>query len=205
MILAIATPRASGAELLPPSQKATVIALPGCEGGRATQAIYNPCADQMAIYDAGLAEAKAAGKSLAIVFGATWCPSCRSLKTVMPSAAWFAERNLGQRVHVVEIAISTLHAGKVTPVPSGVAVLDRLLAVRSDVKSRAVPFLGAVDAATGRVYLRNLDDLEPRQGGGWSVSELARVADEADIEVRGGIKAASEPGWLMRKWQRLVR
>ena len=179
--------------------------LPGCVNGRVSTPLYNACADQMTTFTAAVTRAKFADKSLLIVFGATWCPSCKSLKTVLPSPEWFAMQDLANRIEVTEIAISTLQAGRVTAVPSGVAVLDAVLASRTDVKQRAVPFLVVVHPVSGRVSARNLDDLEPRNGSGWDVAELARIAAVADTAVRGGAKATAEPGWLMRKWLRLVR
>lgn len=179
-----------------------------CEGPKGPALIYNICADQMAIFTDALGRTANSGKSLVVIFGATWCPTCKSLKAVMPSAELFSAAPGGKplidRVAVTEIAISTLENGKVKGVASGESVLGLVLKQRPEVKQRGVPFLAVIDAKSGRTYLRNLGDLEPTEGNGWNLARLADVVSAADIEVRGGPSAGGEPGWLKRKWQRLL-
>lgn len=180
-----------------------------CQSGKTPALIYNICADQMTLFTEALGRSAASGKSLVVVFGATWCPSCKSLKAVLPSAEFFAAapggKPLLERIAVTEIAISTLEGSKVKSVQSGEAVLSLVQKMRPEVKQRAVPFLAVVDPKSGRTFVRNLDDLEPAAGGGWSTTRLADLIAAADIEVRGGSAAPSEPGWFARKWQRLWR
>lgn len=181
-----------------------------CQNGKSPALIYDICADQMALFTEVLGRSAASGKSLVVIFGATWCPSCKSLKAVLPSADFFAATPAGkpllERVAVTEIAISTLENGKVKPVQSGDAVLALVQNKRPEVKQRAVPFLAVIDPKSGRTFVRNLDDMEPAAGsGGWSTARLANLISAADIEVRGGSAAPGEPGWLARKWQRLWR
>ncbi len=180
-----------------------------CQSGKTPALIYNICADQMALFSETLARAAASGKTVAVVFGATWCPSCKSLKAVLPSAEFFAMspggKPLLERIAVSEIAISTLESGKVKPVQSGEAVLALVLNKRPDVKQRAVPFLAVVDPRSGKTFVRNLDDMEPAPGAGWNTARLAGLIAAADIDVRGGSAAPGEPGWFARKWQRLWR
>lgn len=180
-----------------------------CGGPKAPALIYNICADQVALFTEALGRSAASGKSLVVVFGATWCPSCKALKAVVPSADLYSAapdgKPLIERVAITEIAISTLENGRVRGVPSGEAVLGLVLKQRPEAKQRAVPFLAVVDPKSGRTFVRNLDDLEPVAGNGWSVERVAAVISAGDIEVRGGAAAAREPGWLGRKWQRLWR
>lgn len=180
-----------------------------CQNGKTPALIYNICVDQMAHFTDALGRSAASGKSLVVIFGATWCPSCKSLKAVMPSVEFYAAAPSGKplldRVAVAEIAISTLENGKVRAVHSGDAVLSLVQSKRPEVKQRAVPFLAVIDSKSGRTFVRNLDDVEPVAGGGWSTTRLAELISAADIEVRGGDAVPGEPGWLARKWQRFWR
>lgn len=192
---------------LPPAGHAFTPA-PGCETAQQPNQIYDTCADQMALLGQARVEALASKRPLMVVLGANWCPSCKSLNRVLKSSGGASElsggvaagRPLAERVQIVEIAISTLYQGRVQPVPSGQAVLRAMLADHPDVTLRGVPFLAVVDPTTGSTSVRNLDDLEGASG--WSQAALAAAIEAAAIESRGGPKAASEPGWLARKWRR---
>lgn len=164
-----------------------------------TRATAEACTDQMARFADARASAAAAGKSLLVVFGATWCPSCKGLKTALPESL---SDGLAARVQIVEITISTLVDRKIRPVPSGEAVYQALKVARPGFQSRAIPFIALVEPVSGRTSARNLDDLE--QAGGWNRAALARAIDLALIEANGGASAPSEPGWLRRKWMRWV-
>lgn len=180
-----------------------------CNGTKPPALIYNICADQLALFSDALERTAQSGKSLVVVFGATWCPSCKALKAVVPSAALFSAmpggKPLVDRIAISEIAISTLENGKLKSVPSGEAVLALVLKQRPEAKQRAVPFLAVIDPQSGRTFVRNLDDMEPASGGDWSLDKIASAISAGDIEVRGGLPAPTEPGWLGRKWQRLWR
>lgn len=198
-----ATPAAAGWTVPPAGY--TFIAAAGCEKPNRAPSIYDACADQMRLFTEARTRAFAEKKTLLVVFGATWCPSCRTMKTALPSpevmGRTFQGRPLGDRVEVVEIAISTLAGSKMVSVPSGEAVHAGLKAARPEFVQRTIPFIAVVDPVTGRTSARNLDDLEARNGG-WNRDALATVIADADTEARGGRKAPGEPGWLMRKWQR---
>lgn len=201
-LVALASPSAADLRLPPPGYH--FAQAPGCERPSRQPKIYDDCADQMALFVRARAEAFGAKKQILVVFGANWCPSCRSLKAALATSAFnsraFKGVPLQDRVHVVEIAISLLHQGRVQAVPSGQAVLDAVLAARPDVKQRVIPFIAVVDPVTGRTAARNLDDLEGT--GGWNIDAVATVVAAADEETRGGAKAPGEPGWLKRKWLR---
>jgi thiol-disulfide isomerase/thioredoxin len=176
----------------------------GCDRPQRSGQIYDSCADQMSLFLRARAEAYGAKKQMLVVFGANWCPSCRSLKAVLTSpvvmAREFNQKALRDRVQVIEIATSTLHEGRVVPVPSGEVVLRGLLAARPDVKQRVIPFVAMVDPVTGAVSARNLDDLDGPQG--WDLPAIASALAAADEETRGGKPAPGEPGWLKRKLRR---
>jgi thiol-disulfide isomerase/thioredoxin len=178
---------------------------PGCTRQQKFQPrIYDDCADQMSLFQRARAEAFGAKKQVLVVFGANWCPSCRTFKTLTESPDFvsrpFKGKPLAERLHMVEIAVSRLHEGKVASVPSGEAVLNGVLAARPDLKQRTIPFIAVIDPITGRISARNLDDLAGPAG--WHASAVATVLAAADDESRGGPKAPGEPGWLKRKWQR---
>ena len=185
-----------------PAVAAGVVFTPtsGCEKPSRRTEFYDNCADQMVLFTKAHAEATAAGKTLLVVFGATWCPSCKGLKTALPAPLSVGPASHGQQVHVVEIALSTLVAGRVAIIPSGEAVRANLTIARPDFKQRAIPFLAAINPVTGRTSVRNLDDLE--YAGTWNEAALSRVVDDLVVGARGGAKSAHEPGWLMRKWRR---
>lgn len=173
---------------------------------RPGQAAYDVCADQMALFARGLADAKAQDRLLLVTFGATWCPSCASLQKAMaapdlPGGKGQASR-LGRAFHHIEIGISTLDKGAKTDMPSGEAVLQVVLTGAAGAKVRAIPFIAVVDPARmQRIWARNIDDIEGR-GGGFDLARLRELLDEAHVYVRGGGAAPSEPGWLKRKWLR---
>ena len=178
---------------------------PGCDRpNRPGTEIYNSCGDQMQHFLRARTQAYGEKKQLLVIFGANWCPQCKSLKTALAApdvlGRTFKGQPLGQRVHRIEIAISTLYQGRVAAVPSGEVVLRSILEKRPDVKQRAIPFLAVIDPVTGRSSVRNLDDLY--SGQGWNLPALATVIADAEQESLGGPKATAEPGWFKRKWLR---
>lgn len=178
------------------------------------EAAYPVCADQMALFTEALAQARATGRLVLIEFGATWCPWCRTLSTQLDGPAILGSasgpRTLGDDFLVLKIGISTLAKGRRTAIPSGEAVLERVLAAAPPTaKLRAVPFLAIVDpAAPVRTVVRNIDDLQ--RPGGSAGAEPSFDADgirafliAARDHARSGGDAPSEPGWLERKLRRL--
>lgn len=194
---------ARAAPTLPPAGYAFTPA-PGCEDGVTIPAIYDACADQMAVLTAALQKAAGADRRLLVVFGATWCPACRQLKVMLqrgvPELA--GREPVSPRLHMVEIAVSMLHRGRVTAVPSGNAALQVVLAERRDVKLRAVPFIAVIDPVSGRVSARNLDDLEDPRTSTLDPQKFAAILAAAEQEAATGVKAPAEPGWFARKWRR---
>jgi thiol-disulfide isomerase/thioredoxin len=202
LAVSLAGPAAADLRLPPPGY--TFVPAPGCDRPSRQPKLYDDCADQMALFLRARAEAYGAKKQLLVVFGANWCPSCRSLKAAITSPAVvdrpFKGVALKDRLHVLELAVSVLHQGRVVGVPSGQAVLDAVLAVRPDVKQRSIPFIAGIDPVTGKISARNLDDLDGPTG--WLHDGVATVIAAADEESRGGAPAPREPGWLKRKWLR---
>ena len=116
----------------------------------------------MALFKAAVAQAQADGKLLVVDFGATWCPWCRSLQAQWQSAALLGSKagnvDLAATFALVEIDISTIHAGRRVDVASGQAVLAEVLAATSGVKLRSVPFIAVVDPGDrARTIARNLE------------------------------------------------
>ncbi len=207
VLMLLAPTMATATEKLWPAQDPTYTFKPGpgCDRPQPV-AMYNPCQDQMVVFQTARTEAAKAGQTLLVVFGAAWCPSCRGLETALPLAlAETAARQTGAEqaggLRVVEIAVSTLMRGKVTAVPSGEAVMADLMRARPEFRQNGIPFVAFVDPISGRTSARNLDDLEQR--GSWSPNGLARIVASADAEVRGGPVAPGAPGWLARKWKRV--
>ncbi len=163
----------------------------------------------MALFAAGLEAARREGKLLLVVFGATWCPWCKTLHDALPGPELLGSTDgasdLGKAFHVVEIATSATSAGKMVKVPSGEAVLAHVLEKSAGVKLRAVPFIAALDPADGsRAFARNLDDLQQKGGTTHATAGVRSVLQSAYAELRLGQKAPPEPGWLARKLARLL-
>lgn len=176
------------------------------------EARYEICTDQVAVFDRALTRARAAKKLLIVDFGATWCPWCRSLQAQCPSAALLGHKsptvNLADAFDIVEIGISTMHAGRRIDVPSGQAVLGEVLAAAGGVKLRAVPFLAIIDPNDrSKTVARNLDDFEQQANGQHDPKRIRDFLIETHAYIRHGKTAPAEPGWLRAKlnraWMRL--
>lgn len=171
-------------------------------------AVYKVCADQMAIFGKGLADAKASGKLLLVTLGATWCPYCASLQKTLPSAEVLGRKgdalDYGAAFHHIEIGLSTIDKGAKAKIPSGEAVLGLILSQSPGVKIRAIPFMAVIEPTTGRVFARNLDDTGT-QDGRHDMPRMRAVLTEAHAFVKGTAAAPDEPGWVKRKllrwWQ----
>ena len=209
---------AAGAEswTLPPAGYAYApiarCAEPAAAELRPNEARYEICRDQMALFKAAVAQAQADGKLLIVDFGATWCPWCRSLQAQWQSAALLGSKagnvDLAATFALVEIGISTIHAGRRVDVASGQAVLAEVLAATSGVKLRSVPFIAVVDPGDrARTIARNLDDFEQASTGRHDATAVRDFLVGAHHHLRKGAAAPSEPGWLAKKlnraWARL--
>ncbi len=171
------------------------------------EARYEICTDQMALFDAALAKARTSNKLLIVDFGATWCPWCRSLQ-----AQWQSPTLLGHKggtidfatsFDILEIGISTIHAGRRLDVPSGHAVLNEVLAQTPATKLRSVPFLAVIDPNDrSKTVTRNLDDFESANAGRHDASFIRAFLTEAHDHIRNGATAPSPPGWLRAKFNR---
>ena len=188
---------APGAAHQPPSRcaVATTASL------RPNEARYAICADQRAVFADALDRAAKANKLLIADFGATWCPWCKSLQAQFKAGALADPAQF----EVVEIAVSTQSAdGRRDAVTSGEAVLAMVLAQRSGVKLRAVPFLAVVDPARPtRTVARNLDDLESNANGEHLAPRIREFLAAARTSILNGTPAPTEPSWLQTKWTRL--
>jgi len=178
------------------------IAFPGCPI-RGEANFYDICHDQMAVLAFGLDEAKARGKLLMVVFGGTWCPSCKALHRMLPGPEVLAYKGDGfdySRFDVTEIGISALYGGRIVPVPSGKALLDSI----PGAKLRAVPFLAFIDPVSLQVWTRNTDDLEMASGEDRIVdpAKIRGIMRSAYLWLREGKNPDEEPGWLRRKLDR---
>lgn len=212
-VLLVSVSGVSKSQTAPPSGYTFTKAAPCVEDAeraakplRPTDAKYDVCADQMAIYTKGLADAKASGKLLLVKFGATWCPWCATLQRAMDGPELFGRKgdglDLATTYHHVEIGLSMIHKGKKEVIPSGEAVLALILKSTPDVKIRAIPFVAVVDPVNpSRVFARNIDDVA-RKDGTHDLVRVRQVFIDAHAVVTGQGTAQSEPGWLKRKWLR---
>lgn len=200
LLLALALPATADPQPVLPS---------GCPALAKRETLYKVCEDQGAILSTAREEAKRQGKLLLVVFGATWCPSCKVLHKQMDGLAAAPlgadkTRSVGSVYLPVEIATSTLNGARREAVATGEAVLQASLSRAPGVTVRGVPFIAVVDPADGgRVVARNLDDLEGEQG--FDTNRLTRFLAAAERHIRHGEAAPSEPGWIARKFDKLWR
>jgi thioredoxin 1 len=170
---------------------------PAAAALKPNEARYPICADQIALFSQALDQARRENKLLIVDFGATWCPWCRSLQAQWPAI------DPASAYHVVEIGLSTMHAGRRLDVPSGQAVLTHVLATTNGVKLRSVPFLAVVDPGDrSRTVARNLDDFEQDGAGRHDARFIRAFISAAHDHIRNGTAAPSEPGWLRAKFNR---
>jgi thiol-disulfide isomerase/thioredoxin len=166
------------------------------------QTLYRVCDDQMALFSAALADARRDGKLLLVTFGASWCPSCKSLQAELEQPASSAS-DVSRHFHRVDIALSTLKDGRRVPVSSGEAVLRLVLTSVAGAEPRGVPFMAVLDPADlAHGFARNLDDAEDTTSGGFDSGRLADILAQAERHIRTGAAAPTEPGWLRRKLRR---
>ena len=170
---------------------------------RPGDAVYRVCDDQMAILAKGHEQAKAQGKLLLVTFGAPWCPVCANLQKLLPTEEVLRRKgdalDYGSTIHHIEIALSALHKGKITPIPSGDAVLSTVLARASGTKLRAIPFLAVIDPVKpDRAWARNMDDVYQADGK-IEAQRLRTLLGDAHAYLKSDGPAPSEPGWFRRK------
>lgn len=185
----------------------TRCAEPATAALKPNEARYEICADQMVMFAAALAKARAGNKLLIVDFGATWCPWCRSLQAQWQSPALLGHKTSGvdfaRAFDIIEIGISTVHAGRRLDVPSGHAVLAEVLAATSAIKQRSVPFLAVIDPNDrSKTLARNLDDFEMEGAGRHDASFIRAFLVEAHNHMRKGATAPTTPGWLRAKFNR---
>jgi thiol-disulfide isomerase/thioredoxin len=156
----------------------------------------------MALFAEALEVARRSGKLLMVTFGATWCPSCKSLHEGLESQV-VNDRPVASQFVRVEIAISTLKDGRRLSVDSGNAVLRLVLGDAPQTKPRAVPFIAIVDPdnRTG-TFARHLEDVEQGSGGGFDFDKVREILTAAEAHIRTGTTAPAEPGWFSRKLRR---
>lgn len=175
---------------------------------RPNEARYEICADQVALFSAALDKARTANKLLIVDFGATWCPWCRSLQAQWQSPALLGHKggaiDLAAAFDTIEIGISTVHAGRRLDVPSGLAVLEQVLAAAPGIKQRSIPFLAVIDPNDrSKTLARNLDDFEQEGTAVHDASLIRAFLSQAHGHMRNGTVAPTQPSWLRAKFNRI--
>lgn len=108
--------------------------------------IYDACADQVQLFRDAAARARAGGKLLLVVFGADWCPDCRRLDKLLPTADVLEHADLAGRFEVVSIAVSVVVGGRLIDVWGGVHVLREVAAKAGKrEKIKGIPYGAVVD------------------------------------------------------------
>jgi thiol-disulfide isomerase/thioredoxin len=119
---------------------------------------YQACDDQMATFTAAVTTAREKKRKLLVVFGADWCPWCRTIDTNLPTADYLGHPDLKDRIDVVKIALNVLKEGRKVIVPSGQAVQDLVAKhILFDKPEGYIPFYAVInpDNSTVAVGLAN--------------------------------------------------
>jgi thiol-disulfide isomerase/thioredoxin len=107
---------------------------------------YLACEDQMARFTAAVAKARENKHKLLVIFGADWCPWCRTIDKNIDTAEYLEHAELKGKVDVVKIALNVLKDSRKVIVPSGQAVQDLLgQNMTVDQPSGYIPFYALVD------------------------------------------------------------
>jgi thiol-disulfide isomerase/thioredoxin len=107
---------------------------------------YLACEDQMARFAAAVSKARDNKRKLLVIFGADWCPWCRTIDKNIDTAEYLEHAELRGKVDVVKIALNVLKDSRKVIVPSGQAVQDLLAAnMGADQPSGYIPFYALVD------------------------------------------------------------
>ncbi len=115
---------------------------------------YDACADQMALFSVALAKAQAANRKLLVVFGADWCPWCRTIDGNLPTADYLGHPDLTGKIEVVNIAVSAVKDGRKVRLASGITVLELVTReVLLDKSGGGIPFFALVDPTTDRLAI----------------------------------------------------
>ena len=172
---------------------------------------YPVCADQIQLLSTALANARKSNRLVLIELGATWCPSCRGLQQALKEPGLlgpdYASGALSRDMIKLSIGLSAVVGGRMTAIDQGEAILTRLLAAENGARMRAYPLIALIDPNdSSRIFIRNLDDII-LDGSRIPSEPLARVLTAGRDQIRKGVEAPSEPGWVVRKlsrlWQRL--
>jgi thiol-disulfide isomerase/thioredoxin len=107
---------------------------------------YLACEDQMARFAAAVVKARDNKRKLLVIFGADWCPWCRTIDKNIFTAEYLEHAELKGKVDVVKIALNVLKDSHKVIVPSGQAVQDLLAqSMGVDQPSGYIPFYALVE------------------------------------------------------------
>jgi thiol-disulfide isomerase/thioredoxin len=152
-VVAIASP-AAAQWVTPPDYSYTQLSL--CPQSYAR---YQACDDQMALFTAAVTAAREKKRKLLVVFGADWCPWCRTIDGNLPTPDYLGHPDLKDRIDVVKIALNVLKNGRKVIVPSGQAVQD--LVAKNMLPDRPegyIPFYAVINPENGRVAVGLAND-----------------------------------------------
>lgn len=123
--------------------------------------IYAPCEDQMQRFLDAAASAQRKGRFLVIVFGADWCPYCRSFNTVLPGGDVLGHEDFKDKADHINIAVSAISAGKKVDIESGYQVL-RWVASKAAGREpmKGIPFIAVIDPRSANAATLNTTGLE---------------------------------------------
>lgn len=140
---------------------------------------YNTCNDQGSDFSAAATKAKEAKKPLLLVFGAEWCPWCRSLHSILKEASLPESGNYV----IQEIA---LYEGQEKN-PSGMAVLEKVKGMAGKPKvGSGIPFIALVNPTKEKAAFISPSSLQTssKVTKGYDSTSLFMALKGAEKQVR---------------------
>lgn len=117
--------------------------------------IYRICQDQKTIFAAAAEKAIAEKKNLLVVFGADWCPWCRSLNTMLNAEE--VKESISPDTVLVEIGVYK----EQDKLPSGEEVLAQVIGYsKAKVNRKGVPLMALVDPVKKKAVFVDTAPLE---------------------------------------------
>jgi len=117
--------------------------------------IYRVCRDQQGLYKEAAEKAVAEKKLLLVVFGADWCPWCRSLNTMLSTPE--LREKMAPGTELVEIGLFQDQE----KLPSGEAVLEQVAGYsKGKVNRKGIPLMAVVNTEKKKAVFINTAALE---------------------------------------------
>jgi len=143
--------------------------------------IYRVCSDQQEIFSAAVDKAMKEKKMLLLVFGAEWCPWCKSLNTMLTTDE--LKKTIAKDMVVAEIGLYK----NSDRLPSGDAVLKKIASLsKNKVKKDGIPVMAVYDPEKKGAFFIDTEPLEKntKVSKGHDPKKLAAAVKKASSTLR---------------------